>query len=239
MTPLPGLPDLGVLVPAAGSGERMGGVRKAFLDLAGVPLLQWAVAAFLEHPATHSVVVALPEDEAERPPAWLAQLDPRIAVVSGGATRTESVAAALQALGDEVAIVAVHDGARPFVDLAVLDVLLNCARSGVGAIPGYPAVDTLKVVDADGHVEATPDRSRHWQVQTPQVFPRELLELAYGRAVAARVRATDDAHLVEQVGGTVRVLPGNPDNLKVTWPGDLVIAQAILGARARPAQDPR
>lgn len=231
-------PDLGILVPAAGSGERMGGVEKAFLELVGVPLLAWSVRTFLKHPATTSVVVALPPSHASAPPEWLVDLDPRVAVVPGGASRTASVAAALDALPADATIVAVHDGARPFVDPSVLDLLLERARSGEGAVPGYPAVDTLKRVDADGLVESTPDRSRHWQVQTPQVFPRTVLERAYRRALLEGWQATDDAHLVERDGGVVRVIRGRPDNLKVTWPGDLRIAEAILANRDQPSGVP-
>lgn len=221
-------PGLGVLIPAAGSGERMGGVRKAFLELDGVPLLQWAIGAFLEHPRTRQVVVALPNPDAQSPPAWLRSLDPRVSVVPGGSTRTRSVAAALAALAGDVTLVAVHDGARPFVDRPVVDRLLEHAELGDAAIPGYPAVDTLKRVDDEGRVLSTPDRAWHWQVQTPQVFPRELLERAYRLVAEADVGTTDDAGLVERIGGVVRVVRGSPYNIKVTWPGDLAVARAIL-----------
>lgn len=231
-------PGLGVLIPAAGSGDRMGGVRKAFLDLDGEPLLQRALAVFLEHPRTHAVVVALPADEAQTPPAWLTELDPRINVVAGGSTRTESVATALAALSAEAGLVAVHDGARPFVDRIVLDGLLRHAEAGFGAVPGYPAVDTLKRVGPDGSVVETVDRTSHWQVQTPQLFPRDLLERAYRQAEASGTVATDDAALVERIGGSVKVVQGSPYNLKVTWPADLALARVILTSVSDPGVRP-
>lgn len=233
MTPGGSLQNLGVVVPAAGSGERMGGVQKVFLELDGKPLLERALDAFLRYPATRAIVVALPTGDARRPPGWLQDLDDRIRVVPGGRTRTESVSKALEHMDPDVTLVAVHDGARPFVDFEVLDGLVETATTGAAAVPGYPSGDTLKRIDPEGRVVATPNRDVHWQIQTPQVFPRDLLERAYARAVRDGRSATDDAHLVEQCGGTVRVLRGSRDNLKVTWPGDLALAEAILARRRR------
>ena len=216
---------MGVAVPAAGSGQRLGGVRKAFLELDGTPMLAWALRPFLEDARVVSVVVALTPDDAAEPPGWLRALDRRIAVVAGGATRTESVRVAIAALPADVDVIAVHDAARPLVSAAVVGRCIDVAASGEGAVAGCPAVDTMKEVDARGRIVATPERGRLWHAQTPQVFPAELLRSAYARAVGT---ATDDAALVERVGGTVRMIDAGTSNLKVTHAGDVALAEALL-----------
>lgn len=204
----------------------MGGVRKPLLELAGRPVLHWALQPFLNHPDVEVVVVALPAEAAGDPPSWLVQ-HPRVAVVAGGATRTDSVGAALAALPPVVTRVIVHDGARPIVRQAWIDGCLEVCGRGEGAVVGYPARDTLKEVGADARIESTPDRSRLWQVQTPQAFPRALLERAYAEAGPSDA-PTDDAGLVERLGASVRVVQGDATNVKITRPEDLVLAEALL-----------
>lgn len=223
---------VGVAVPAAGSGRRMGGARKPFLELGGRPVLAHALLPFLAEPRVVAVAVALFEEDAQRPPGWLTSLDTRVRVVPGGDTRTASVAAALAALPSDLDVIAVHDAARPLVTLAVVSACIDLAATGVGAVAGCPAVDTVKEVDERGRIVATPDRSRIWQAQTPQVFPAALLRRAYA---APNGVATDDAALVEHVGGEMRMVDAGPHNLKVTRPGDLVLAEAVLAARSRTA----
>ena len=207
----------------------MGGRRKPFLELCGEPVLLHALRPFLAHPAVVAVRVALSPDDAADPPAWLSALDPRVAVVAGGATRAESVRAALDALGD-VDVVLVHDAARPMVTTAIIDRCVAVAAAGEGAVAGWPASDTLKEVDAERQVRATPDRSRLWHAQTPQAFPAALLRRAY--AAWDGREATDDAALVERVGGHVRMVEGAPTNLKVTRPEDVAVAEALLAMGA-------
>ena len=216
---------VGVAVPAAGSGRRMGGVQKAFLELAGEPVLLHALRPFLGHAQVVSVVVALSPEDALDPPEWLTSLDPRVRVVAGGATRTESVRKAVRALPDDVTVVAVHDAARPLVRPEVVTRCIEVAEGGEGAVAGSPVVDTLKEVDADGLVVATTDRSRVWHAHTPQVFPAGLAFHAYEQPGA---EATDDAALVEGVGGRVRMIDDGRWNLKVTRPADLPVAEALL-----------
>lgn len=215
-------------MPAAGAGRRMGGVRKAFLELDGQPILLRAIRPFLETPGVECVVVALPPDRAAHPPAWLTGADPRIRVVAGGATRGDSVAAAVAALPAEVEVVLVHDGARPLVERGLVERCLRAAAAGRAVVAGVPAVDTLKEVDARGRVVRTPPRGRYWHAQTPQAFPRRLLERACRRARADGVEGTDDASLVERLGGGVEMVEGSPRNLKVTRPEDLVLAERLL-----------
>lgn len=219
---------VGVVVPAAGSGQRMGGVRKPFLELAGEPVLSLSLRPFLEEPRVVSVVVALPEDTAAAPPAWLTGLDPRVQVVAGGATRAESVRAALARLPTDVEVVAVHDAARPLVERHVVARCIDVAEGGEGAVAGCPATDTMKTVDGDGYVRGTPDRAFLWHAHTPQVFPAAVLREAYATSLEG---ATDDASLVERCGVPVRMVDGGPSNLKVTRPEDLAVAGALLEAR--------
>jgi 2-C-methyl-D-erythritol 4-phosphate cytidylyltransferase len=219
---------VGVAVPGAGLGTRMGGARKPFLTLAGEPVLVHALRPFLSDPRVTTIVVAVAHDDAQAPPQWLMALDPRVSVVEGGATRTESVRKAIEALPDDLDVIAVHDAARPLVTPQVVSQCIDLAATGVGAVVGCPAVDTIKSVGADGLVSDTPDRSTLWHAHTPQVFPATMLRRAY----EADIVGTDDASLVERTGGPVQMVDGGADNLKVTRPVDIGVAEAILAARA-------
>lgn len=219
---------VGVAIPAAGEGRRMGGVRKPFLEIAGRPVLAHALAPFLAEARVARIAVALPADIAASPPEWLVALDPRIDVVAGGATRTASVAVAIDALG-EVDVIAVHDAARPFTTAGTLSRCIDVAASGRGAVAGSPATDTIKRVDEDGRIVDTPDRARLWSARTPQVFPADVLRRAYATAAPA----TDDAALVEALGATVVMVDDGGGNMKVTRPGDVAVAEAILAAGQR------
>lgn len=222
---------VGVVVPAAGRGSRMGGRPKQYLALAGVPILLWSVRPFLVDPRVALVIVALPPGDAEEPPPWLLEEDPRVRVVAGGASRADSVRAALEALPADVDVAVVHDGARPLVSPDVVSRCIEVAAEGRGAVAGVPAVDTLKEVDGEARILATPDRSRIWHAQTPQAFPREMILEAY-RAAGPSPDATDDAGLVERIGGEVRMVRASSRNLKVTRPGDLAVAEALLEGRS-------
>lgn len=213
------------VVVAGGSGRRMGGgVRKQYLQVGGAPILLHAVRAFVRHPGIGAVVVVLPPEDAASPPAWLAELG--VAVVAGGEERGDSVWNGLLATPEDAETVLVHDGARPFVGAAVIDRVLEGARRGA-VLAALPVTDTLKEVGPDGVVAGTPDRARFWQAQTPQGFPRALLLEAHRRARADGVRATDDAALCERYGIPVRVVEGAAENLKVTRPADLALAEAL------------
>lgn len=221
-----------LVVPAAGSGARMGGVAKAFVPLAGEPLLLHALRPFLARDDVRHAVVALAPAEAAAPPSWLTALDPRVAVVAGGASRAESVRLALEAVPGDVAIVLVHDAARPLVTADIIARTLCAAGDDVGAIAAIPAVDTIQQVDDGGRIVATPDRARLWQAQTPQAFPRRRLADACRSAERDGFDATDEAALFVRYGGTVVVVQGARENLKVTVPSDLACAEALLRARA-------
>jgi len=225
---------VGVIVPAAGSGTRMGGrlqgVRKAFLELAGEPSLLHALRPFLAEPRVVAIAVSLPEEAVAAPPAWLSGLDERILLVEGGTTRTRSVRAGLAALPSALDAIAVHDAARPLVTPAVVATCIDIALAGFGAVAGCPAVDTLKRVDGSRRVLETPARDGVWQAQTPQVFPAAVLRSAYADPTA---EATDDSALVERFAPelAVTMVDAGATNLKVTRPEDVALAEAILHSR--------
>lgn len=208
----------------------MGGVRKAFMAIAGKPMLQYSVDAFLAHPFVVRIAVALSADDARDPPQWLK--NDRIILTTGGEERADSVRACIEALGEYVDAVIIHDAARPLLEKTLIDRVLVPLQQGSGATVGVAATDTLHVVDAGHAIETTLDRSRVWRAQTPQAFPRNMLEHAY--AASSNIsQATDEAGLVAAAGFPVVVVPGEAWNVKVTTRHDVDIVEAIL--RGRPA----
>ncbi|HET8622272.1 MAG TPA: 2-C-methyl-D-erythritol 4-phosphate cytidylyltransferase, partial [Gemmatimonadales bacterium] len=210
--------DVGVVLVAAGRGERLGGLRKQYRPVAGVPMVLRALRPFTAHPEVLHSVVVLPPDDAANPPAFLADLvGPSLAIAPGGAERTDSVAAGLGTLAAECTVVLVHDAARPFPDTDVIWAVIREARAGHGAIAAVPLTDTVKEVADDGsrRVLRTVPRDTLWRAQTPQGFPRALLAAAHERARQDGTGATDDAALVERLGGELRIVPDSPYNLKV------------------------
>ena len=213
------------LVVAAGRGERLGSKGpKAFVALAGRPLVEWSIAALRAVPAIERIIVALPEGVAA-PSGCIG--------VAGGAERSHSVRAALAAAGD-ADVVLVHDAARPLLtaDLATACLVALDDGGWDAAIAAAPVTDTIKRADAGGLVTETLDRSALWSIQTPQVFRRAALERALDRPDAELAAATDDAMLVERDGGRVRVGAAPRENLKVTTPLDLAVAELLLGRRS-------
>jgi 2-C-methyl-D-erythritol 4-phosphate cytidylyltransferase len=206
----------------------MGGVRKPFIELLGEPVLVHALRPLLDDPRVVEVVVALAPEDVASPPSWLLELDGRVRVVAGGDTRTDSVRAALAALPRDLDVIAVHDAARPLVTREVVGRCIDLASGGCGAVAGCPAVDTLKEIGPDGAIVCTPDRARFWHAHTPQVFPADILRQAYALDGG---EATDDAALVERVGGEVRLVDDGPSNMKVTRPEDVPVAEALLRSR--------
>lgn len=221
--------SIAVVIPAGGAGRRMGGVVKPLLELGGVPLLKRTLEPFLARPDVQWVVVALPAELASSPPPWLFE-DERVDIVAGGAERVDSVRLSLAAVPAEAEIVLVHDAARPLVSPAVIDRCIAAAAGGRSVIAAVPVTDTVKEVDDGGRVVGTPDRRRLWAAQTPQAFPAAVLRDAHARAAAEGVSATDDAALVARYGGTVIVVEGATENLKITTPADIAVAEALLAA---------
>jgi 2-C-methyl-D-erythritol 4-phosphate cytidylyltransferase len=202
------------IVPAGGSGERLGADRpKAFVVCAGRPLVEWSVAVLEE--VCERVVVAAPPGEVR--PGW----------VEGGPSRSASVRNALAAAPEATSVV-VHDAARPLVTVELVKECLAALMGVDGAIAAARVSDTIKEAYPDGTVERTLDRSRLWAVQTPQAFRADALRRALEVDEAALAAATDDASLVEAAGGTVRLVAAPPANFKVTTAADLARAEALL-----------
>jgi 2-C-methyl-D-erythritol 4-phosphate cytidylyltransferase len=225
--------DVGVVLVAAGRGSRLGADRpKQFIAIGGVPMVLRALRPFASHPDVAQVALVLPPDAVARPPDFLRDAPGvGLVVTAGGAERTASVAAGLAALDRACTVVLVHDAARPFVERPVIDAVIAHARAGAGAVAALRVSDTLK--EADGvhgtRVRRTVARDGLWRAQTPQGFPRAVLERAY--AEAGPSSATDDAALVERLGVPVHLVPDSPRNLKITTADDLVLAE-LLAARA-------
>ncbi len=221
-------PRIAVIIAAAGAGERMGNIRKQYLQLDGRPLLSHSIERFLSCPGVHSIVIALPEDDVRDPPTWLLERDPRVTLVAGGTHRGESVHNALRAIPEDSDIVLVHDAARPLVSEGVIGRVVAEATLGRGAVPAIPVADTIKRVGVGLRITETPDRSTLWRAQTPQGFPRQMLLDAYNKAAADGVLGTDDAALVERAGGEVVVVQGAFENIKITTREDIAYAEALL-----------
>lgn len=222
--------DAGAIIVAGGSGSRAssatGGEPKQYREIGGVRMLLRAVRPFAAHPRVGPIVVVLPPADAASPPAWLAPLlSDRLTVVAGGETRQQSVANGLARLAPQARLVLVHDAARPFADGELIDRVLEVAALGAAAVPAMPVADTIKETDTAGLVSRSLARERLVAVQTPQAFPRPMLETAHQRAGGGA--ASDDAMLCERLGYPVRVVPGSARNLKVTTAQDFVIAEAL------------
>ena len=222
-------PDVGVIIVAAGTGSRTGsGELKQFRWVAGKPMLLHSVEAFQRRKDVALVVCVLPRSHAGDPPPWLFQADTdRLLISVGGATRGDSVWSGIEDLPDEATIAVIHDAARPLVTDATIDAVIGRAREGKGAVAAVPLVDTVKESDEDGRIVRTLDRSRLWSVQTPQAFPRSMLERAYLEAKRAGISATDDAALCERLGAEVVVVPGSERALKITVESDFSRAEAL------------
>jgi 2-C-methyl-D-erythritol 4-phosphate cytidylyltransferase len=222
--------DVGVVIVAGGKGTRTAGTElKQFRWLGSKPVLLHSVQTFLERNDVCAVVCVLPREYAADPPPWLMQNDlERLLISVGGEERTESVRNGLEDLAPEARIVLIHDAARPLVTHSTIDRVIAGARAGRGVTAALPVVDTLKEVDDRGNVMRTVERAKLWRAQTPQGFPREMIERAHRDAAAARVTATDDAGLVERLGIVVQVVRGSERAMKITDEADFVRAEKLI-----------
>jgi 2-C-methyl-D-erythritol 4-phosphate cytidylyltransferase len=224
-----------VIVAAAGTGSRMGtDINKQYLLLRGRPLLSYALDIFERAEMVTEIVVVTQEQELEycREKVIAPYGYQKISgLVPGGARRQDSVWAGLQHITKKTGLVAVHDGARPFITELMLKELLEEGKRWGAAIPGRPALETLKLVDRELMVEKTLDRSLIWSVQTPQVFHYDSIVKAYREAEREGFGATDDAALYERYIGRVKIVPGDDDNIKITTWTDLSRAEVILENR--------
>ncbi len=229
-----------VIIPAAGRGLRMGkNINKQYLPLSGKPLLAHTLCACIDSQFFSAIVVVVTpgEEELFRRDVllpWLPQ--DKITIVTGGKERQDSVYNGLRALSAETDLVCIHDGARPLVRTSLFGSCLCMAEQHGAAITAVPVKDTIKIV-ADNQVMSTPPRETLWAVQTPQAFRFNLLLSVYRRALSENYYATDDAALLEHYRYTVRVVPGDYENIKVTTAEDLVVAETLLRGRQHADRD--
>ena len=231
------MPGIWAVVPAAGRGTRFGSeTPKQYLQVAGQPLIAYTLAALLAHPVVEGVMVAISDNDADWP-GWTTFAGKPVLTCTGGATRAQSVLAALLALPESVKaddFVLVHDAARPNLGLEDLQQLLERGRNDpVGAILAAPVRDTLKRAGDDGGIDATEPRQRLWRALTPQLFRRMQLVRALEEAGKAGVDVTDDSMAMELQGSRPLLMEGNEDNFKITTPADLARFEFILSQRHR------
>lgn len=229
------------VVPAAGRGERLGGATpKSLVQLAGRPLLQYALATLQGVPQIEAVAVAVPPDSVGVVQALArdAGITKVVAVIPGGADRQASVAAGLRALPPGPDLVLVHDGARPFLSPRLASEVIAAAARDGSATAALPVSDAIKRGE-DGWVRETLERASLHRIQTPQAFRRALLEQAHAVAAREGFCGVDDAVLVERLGHPVRLVRGDPINIKVTVPEDLALAEALLAREEGGARVPR
>lgn len=221
------------IVVAAGAGSRVGGdLPKAYLKLSGRELLLRTLDRVFATATVGQVIVVVAANDLSRAESLLRQ-DAHLAgrtwmLEVGGATRQDSVRNGLARVPSDVDIVAIHDGARPFVTPALFDRCIQEAAAKGAVVPGLVPRDTIKSVANDGRVQSTPPRNELREIQTPQVFRRELIVEAHDRAARAGFQATDDAMLVEWIGQPVHVIEGEKLNFKVTLPEDVWLAETLI-----------
>jgi 2-C-methyl-D-erythritol 4-phosphate cytidylyltransferase len=221
------------IVLAAGAGQRIGAdVSKMYLSIAGRPLVLRALDRMFAAKSIEEVILVVGENELETCAAMLrrdaALVNRPWVLQSGGSTRQQSARRGLEKVDAVADIIVIHDGARPFVSAALIDRLVEAAAEKGAAVAGLPVRDTIKVVGSDGLIQSTPERRSLWEVQTPQVFKRELIIAAHAAAAIKGVEATDDAMVVEQFGKPVFVLEGERSNIKITLPEDIWLAEMMI-----------
>lgn len=218
------------IIPAAGMGVRMGGgTPKQFLSLDGVPIFVHTLRKFAAADSIDEIFLALRPEVMERAQKDLERehLSKPLRLVSGGATRQETVARALAEAPPETDLVVVHDAVRPFVELEMIRKVVEAARKEGAAILGIPSVDTVKQVERQTILGTVP-RERIVLAQTPQAFRFEIIREAFARAAADGFNGTDESSLVERLGHSVTVLMGSDRNIKITKPSDLPLARLYI-----------
>jgi len=223
------------IIPAAGMGKRMGkAIPKQFLTLGDKPILAHTLLVFQHAPEVDEIIPVLSKEDMEgclRDVIERYQITKVKTLVVGGKERQDSVLHGLQKIGKDTAVVLIHDGVRPFVTPDMIKEAVSLAKQGECIAVGVPIKDTIKEVDDDKIVRRTLERGRLWSIQTPQAFPAKILMSAYEESSRQKRYGTDDATLVERAGGTVRVIMGSYENIKITTPEDLILAEEILRRR--------
>lgn len=223
-----------VIIAAAGQGKRMGkGTNKVFLALDNRPLLMHTLDIFEKCGVVDQIIVVVGEADVLVLQKLIVEYGYRkiTDVVEGGAERQHSISNALHKVSLDTETILIHDGARPLITEQLVRQVLATAQESGAAIAAVPVKDTIKVADKEGFVVETPERAHLWAVQTPQAFRRDILHRAYQVAEQDGCVATDDAGLVERIGMKVRLVMGDYNNLKITTPEDLIIAEAVIKGR--------
>jgi 2-C-methyl-D-erythritol 4-phosphate cytidylyltransferase len=217
------------IIVAGGSGKRFG-QKKQFTNLAGESVLKITVKAF-DIPYINRIVVVVPKEDIDEVQTCMKELGNKILVVSGGTTRHKSVMNGLNATGDcDIALI--HDGVRPFVTASLIERVIDGTKEADGCIPVLPVMDTIKIVE-NGYVKKTVPRECLFSVQTPQAFKMERILNAHKRAMGRGYIPTDDSILIEETGGTVKIVDGERFNIKITLPEDFILAEAIYAFQNR------
>lgn len=229
---MPAAPYVTAVLLAAGSGHRVGTTTaKQFLHLAGESMLARSLRVLDGCIGIDAIVVALPTDST----TWPVEIDAFtkvVAKIEGGPTRQASLGRALDRIPDDTTVVLVHDAARPMLTPLLVGSVLGALDNDCdGVVPAIPLEDTIKKVSEGMYVSESVSREGVWRVQTPQAFDCAVLLKGLAKAVVAQVDATDCSQLLTRAGYRVRVVPGDPQNFKITQPGDLALAEAILDRR--------
>ncbi|HVN71859.1 MAG TPA: 2-C-methyl-D-erythritol 4-phosphate cytidylyltransferase [Desulfomonilia bacterium] len=221
--------SLSAVIVAGGSGARFG-LKKQFLDLAGTPVLKRAVSCFDDHSAINRLIIVVPEEDISHTLEILANTRTEYVIAGGGSTRQESVMNGLLHARDSRTVL-IHDGVRPLASRQLIDRVLKGLSGYEGCIPAIEVTDTLKEV-RNGVVVKTIPRGRLYQVQTPQAFVTKILVSAHEKALNdGSLQFTDDSSLIEAAGKSVRIVEGDPLNVKITYKDDILVAEAILRCR--------
>ncbi len=219
------------IIAGGGSGKRMlSQENKLFIKIGGMPVLAMTLSVFEATEIIDEIILVVPSDEIDRARDLVDGHSFRkvAKIVAGGATRQGSVSNGLDAMSRDADIAVIHDGARPFVTREIIVRAVNEIKSGHAVVVGMPVKDTVKTIDDGGFVTKTLDRQYLWNAQTPQVFKASEIRQAHARAGKIGLEATDDSKLVERLGGTVRMIQGSYENIKITTPEDIRTAEAIL-----------
>ena len=223
------------LIPAAGSGARMGStIKKPYLLLAGRPLLYHTLAAFDRAPSIDRIIIAVaPGEEAccETEVVRKNSFNKIITVIAGGDVRQESVRRLLEQVPEETSLVLIHDGARPLITVDLIERVLAETKKWRATVAAVPVKDTIQVTDEAGFVQQTLPREQLWSIQTPQTFALQLIREAHAQALQDGFVGTDEGSLVQRLGKPVKIIMGAYDNIKVTTPEDLIVAEALLKSR--------
>lgn len=231
------LAKIGIVIPAAGQGKRMGaGCNKQFLQLMGLPILAHTIRLFEDSNHVSEIIIVGAEGDISLIEGLVRHhsFNKVMSICQGGVQRQDSVRAGVQALSPTIQRIVVHDGARPLLTLQAFHKFLRDTEDFSAAIMGISVKDTIKQVDSSGKVLETLPRESLCAVQTPQIFDRGILEEAHHRAFSAGYYGTDDASLLEWIGCPVQVIEGSQENIKVTTPEDLWLAERILAMRDEP-----